>query len=139
MFTLLKFLDLLKEKIVVFDGAMGTNLMAQNLTLEDFGGANFENCSENLLYTRPDAVLKKFIGFSRSRARRDRNEHFRRQHVVLQEFGIADKAYDVNFRAAQMAKNWRMIFRPKKNRVLSPVRWDRERNCRRSDIFLISI
>jgi len=40
----MKFLDLLKEKIVVFDGAMGTNVMAQNLTLDDFGGAHFENC-----------------------------------------------------------------------------------------------
>ena len=36
------FLDTLKERIVVFDGAMGTNLQVQNLTLEDFGGLRFE-------------------------------------------------------------------------------------------------
>jgi methionine synthase I (cobalamin-dependent) len=74
------FLDLLKEKIVVFDGAMGTNLMSQNLTLDDFGGANFENCSENLIYTRPDAVLKCSSRFSGSRFGCHRNEHLRRQH-----------------------------------------------------------
>jgi 5-methyltetrahydrofolate--homocysteine methyltransferase len=99
-----KFLDLLKEKIVVFDGAMGTNLMAQNLTLDDFGGANFENCSENLLYTRPDAVLNVHRAFLEVGSDVIETNTFGGNTVVLQEFGIADKAYDVNFRAAQMAK-----------------------------------
>jgi 5-methyltetrahydrofolate--homocysteine methyltransferase len=100
-----KFLELLKEKIVVFDGAMGTNLMAQNLTLDDFGGANFENCSENLLYTRPDAVLNVHRAFLEVGSDVIETNTFGGNTVVLQEFGIADKAYDVNFRAAQMAKN----------------------------------
>jgi 5-methyltetrahydrofolate--homocysteine methyltransferase len=99
------FLDLLKEKIVVFDGAMGTNLMAQNLTIDDFGGANFENCSENLLYTRPDAVLNVHRAFLEVGSDVIETNTFGGNTVVLQEFGIADKAYDVNFRAAQMAKN----------------------------------
>ena len=51
-----KFLELLKEKIVIFDGAMGTYLQSLNLSIDDWGGPNFENCSENLLYTRPDAI-----------------------------------------------------------------------------------
>jgi 5-methyltetrahydrofolate--homocysteine methyltransferase len=50
--------------------------------------------------------------------------------VVLQEFGIADKAYDVNFRAAQMAKNLANDFSTNDKPRLSQVRWDRERNCR---------
>ncbi len=101
----MKFLDLLKEKVVVFDGAMGTNLMAQNLTLEDFGGANFENCSENLIYTRPDAVLNVHRAFLEVGSDVIETNTFGGNTIVLQEFGIADKAYDVNFRAAQMAKN----------------------------------
>ena len=100
-----KILDLLKEKIVVFDGAMGTNLMAQDLTLEDFGGANFENCSENLIYTRPDAVLNVHRAFLEAGSDVIETNTFGGNTIVLQEFGIADKAYDVNFRAAQMAKN----------------------------------
>lgn len=98
------FLDLLKEKIVVFDGAMGTNLMAQNLTIDDFGGPNFENCSENLLYTRPDAVLNVHRAFLEVGSDVIETNTFGGNTIVLQEFGIADKAYDVNFRAAQMAK-----------------------------------
>jgi 5-methyltetrahydrofolate--homocysteine methyltransferase len=101
----MKFLDLLKEKIVVFDGAMGTNLMAQDLTLEDFGGANFENCSENLIYTRPDAVLNVHQAFLEVGSDVIETNTFGGNTVVLQEFGIADKAYDVNLKAAQMAKN----------------------------------
>jgi len=100
-----KFLELLKEKIIVFDGAMGTNLMAQNLTLDDFGGANFENCSENLIYTRPDAVLNVHRAFLEVGSDVIETNTFGGNTVVLQEFRIADKAYDVNFKAAQMAKN----------------------------------
>jgi 5-methyltetrahydrofolate--homocysteine methyltransferase len=99
-----KFLDLLKEKIIVFDGAMGTNLMAQDLTLDDFGGANFENCSENLIYTRPDAVLNVHQAFLEAGSDVIETNTFGGNTVVLAEFGIADKAFDVNFRAAQMAK-----------------------------------
>jgi len=58
-----KFLDLLKEKIIVFDGAMGVSLQVMNLSIDDWGGPQFENCSENLLYTRPDAVEKVHTSF----------------------------------------------------------------------------
>lgn len=98
------FLDLLKEKIVVFDGAMGSNLQSQNLTIEDWGGANFENCSENLLYTRPDAIETVHVGFLEAGVDVIETNSFGGGEVVLQEFGIADKAYDVNKKAAELAK-----------------------------------
>ncbi|HEX8636494.1 MAG TPA: homocysteine S-methyltransferase family protein, partial [Pyrinomonadaceae bacterium] len=98
------FLELLKEKVVVFDGAMGSNLQAQNLTIEDWGGAEFENCSENLLYTRPDAIEKVHLGFLEAGVDVIETNSFGGGEVVLQEFGIADKAYDVNKKAAELAK-----------------------------------
>ena len=57
------FLNTLRDRIVVFDGAMGTNLQVQNLTLDDFGGLRFEGCNEHLLITRPDAVEKVHTAF----------------------------------------------------------------------------
>lgn len=99
------FLDLLKEKIVVFDGAMGSNLQSQNLSIEDWGGANFENCSENLLYTKPEAIEKVHTGFLEVGCDVIETNSFGGGEVVLQEFGIADKAYDVNKLAASFAKN----------------------------------
>ena len=98
------FLELLKEKVVVFDGAMGSNLQAQNLTIDDWGGANFENCSENLLYTKPDAIAQVHLGFLDAGVDVIETNSFGGGEVVLAEFGIADKAYDVNLKAAQLAK-----------------------------------
>ena len=98
------FLDLLKEKIVVFDGAMGTYLQSLNLTLDDWGGANFENCSENLLYTRPDAIEQVHASFLEVGCDVIETNSFGGSEVVLAEFGIVEKTYEVNFRAAELAK-----------------------------------
>src|SRR5687768_7363110 len=98
------FLDLLKEKVVVFDGAMGTYLQSLNLSIDDWGGPNFENCSENLLYTRPDAIEKVHTGFLDVGCDVIETNSFGGSEVVLTEFGIAEKTYDVNLKAAQLAK-----------------------------------
>ncbi|HEX9930402.1 MAG TPA: methionine synthase [Pyrinomonadaceae bacterium] len=100
----MNFLDLLKEKIIVFDGAMGSNLQSQNLTIDDWGGANFENCSENLLYTKPEAIEKVHLSFLEIGCDVIETNSFGGSEVVLAEFGIADKAYDVNRKAAELAK-----------------------------------
>jgi 5-methyltetrahydrofolate--homocysteine methyltransferase len=98
------FLDLVKDKIIVFDGAMGVSLQGMNLSIDDWGGPQFENCSENLLYTRPDAVEKVHTSFLDVGCDVIETNSFGGSEVVLAEFGIADKAYDVNKRAAELAK-----------------------------------
>lgn len=98
------FLELLKEKIIVFDGAMGTYLQSLNLPIEDWGGPNFENCSENLLYTRPDTIEAVHTAFLDVGCDVIETNSFGGSEVVLVEFGIADKTYDVNLKAAQLAK-----------------------------------
>ncbi len=98
------FLDLLKERIVVFDGAMGSNLQALDLSIDDWGGPNFENCSENLLYTRPDAIETVHRSFLDVGCDVIETNSFGGSEVVLAEFGIADKTYDVNKKAAELAK-----------------------------------
>jgi 5-methyltetrahydrofolate--homocysteine methyltransferase len=98
------FLELLKEKIIVFDGAMGVSLQAANLSIDDWGGPNFENCSENLLYTRPDVVEQVHKSFLDIGCDVIETNSFGGSEVVLTEFGIADKTYDVNKKAAELAK-----------------------------------
>jgi 5-methyltetrahydrofolate--homocysteine methyltransferase len=97
-------LETLKERIVVFDGAMGTNLQVQNLTLDDFGGPRFEGCNENLLVTRPDAVEKVHAGFLDVGCDVIETNSFNGTPVDFAEYGVADKAYDMNVLAAQVAK-----------------------------------
>src|SRR5437773_9360084 len=98
------FLNLLKEKIIVFDGAMGSNLQGLNLSIDDWGGPQFENCSENLLYTRPDAIEKVHRSFLDVGCDVIETNSFGGSEVVLAEFGIVEKTYDVNKKAAELAK-----------------------------------
>jgi 5-methyltetrahydrofolate--homocysteine methyltransferase len=97
-------LDAIKERIVVFDGAMGTNLQVQNLTLDDFGGPRFEGCNENLLVTRPDAVENVHTAFLEVGCDVIETNSFNGTPVDFAEYGIADQAYDMNVRAARLAK-----------------------------------
>ncbi|MBA2378530.1 MAG: homocysteine S-methyltransferase family protein, partial [Blastocatellia bacterium] len=98
------FLDLLNERVVVFDGAMGSSLQSLDLTVEDWGGPNFENCSENLLYTRPDAIETVHSNFLEVGCDVIETNSFGGSEVVLAEFGIVEKTYDVNRKAAELAK-----------------------------------
>jgi 5-methyltetrahydrofolate--homocysteine methyltransferase len=50
------FLNILKQKIIVFDGATGTHLQGQNLTADDFGGEHYDGCNEYLVVSQPSAV-----------------------------------------------------------------------------------
>ena len=98
------FLELLRDNIIVFDGAMGASLQSANLSIDDWGGPNFENCSENLLYTRPDVVERVHTSFLDVGCDVIETNSFGGSEVVLTEFGIADKTYDVNKKAAELAK-----------------------------------
>jgi 5-methyltetrahydrofolate--homocysteine methyltransferase len=100
----MNFLDLLKDKVVVFDGAMGTYLQSLNLSIDEWGGPQFENCSENLLYTRPDAIERVHSAFLEAGCDVIETNSFGGSEVVLSEFGIADKTYEVNFKAASLAR-----------------------------------
>jgi len=96
------FLDTLKERIVVFDGAMGTNIQVQNLTPDDFGG--LDGCNEYLVVTKPEAVEKVHAGFLEVGCDVIETDTFGAASIVLAEYEIADKAYELNLKAAQLAK-----------------------------------
>ena len=98
------FLNTLKDRIVVFDGAMGTNLHAQDLTVEDYGGPQFEGCPEHLLISMPEAVEKVHAGFLEVGCDVVETDSFGSTSIVLAEYQIADLAYELNVKAAQLAK-----------------------------------
>ncbi|HEV2803014.1 MAG TPA: methionine synthase [Pyrinomonadaceae bacterium] len=98
------FLQTLKERIVVFDGAMGTNLQTQNLTVDDYGGAQFEGCPEYLLVSRPSAVERVHAGFFEVGCDVVETNSFGAIPYVLDEYGIGHMAYDLNVRAAELAR-----------------------------------
>lgn len=93
-----------KRPVVVFDGAMGTNLQVQELTAEDFGGAEYEGCNEYLVHTKPEAVATVHRGFLAAGADVVETDTFGGTSIVLAEYDLADQAYYLNKTAAELAK-----------------------------------
>lgn len=99
-----KFLDLLKEKIIVFDGATGTHLQGQNLTADDFGGEHLNGCNEYLVVSKPSAVELVHKDYLEAGADVIETDTFGSMSIVLAEYNIAERAYELSFKAAQIAK-----------------------------------
>lgn len=93
-----------KRPVVVFDGAMGTNLQVQELTADDFGGAEYEGCNEYLVHTKPEAVATVHRGFLAAGADVVETDTFGGTSIVLAEYDLADQAYYLNKAAAELAK-----------------------------------
>ena len=93
-----------ERPVIVFDGAMGTNLQAQNLTADDFGGPQYEGCNEYLVHTNPEAVAKVHRDFFAAGADVVETDTFGGTSIVLAEYDLADKAYYLNKTAAELAK-----------------------------------
>ncbi|MEE3718144.1 methionine synthase [Tumidithrix elongata RA019] len=91
--------------VLVFDGAMGTNLQTQNLTAEDFGGAEYEGCNEYLVITNPAAVAKVHRDFLAAGADVIETDTFGGTSIVLAEYDLADRAYELSKKAAELAKS----------------------------------
>ena len=98
------FLDILKEKIVVFDGATGTHIQGQNLTSEDFGGEGLNGCNEYLVVSKPSAVETMHRDYLEAGCDVIETDTFGGTPIVLAEYDLADRAYELNLKAAQIAK-----------------------------------
>ncbi|HWP81629.1 MAG TPA: methionine synthase [Bacteroidota bacterium] len=98
------FLQLLKEKTIVFDGATGTHLQNQNLTPDDFGGEKLVGCNEYLVISKPSAVEKVHRDYLEAGCDVIETNSFGSTSIVLSEYNIPHLAYELNFRSAQIAK-----------------------------------
>ena len=96
--------DALASRILILDGAMGTMLQEHNPTAEDFGGLHLENCNENLCRTRPDWIVDIHRAYLAAGSDIIETNSFQGSPIVLAEFGLADKAHEINVLAAQLAR-----------------------------------
>src|SRR5215475_8396511 len=96
--------ELLSQRILVLDGAMGTMLQQRNLTAADFGGPALEGCNENLVRTRPDIVLDIHRTYFEAGADIVETNTFGGAPIVLAEYGLAYNAHLLNKRAAELAR-----------------------------------
>ena len=82
----------LQERILVMDGAMGTALQARKLTPSDFGGLMFEDCYENLIFTRPDIVQDIHEEYLKAGCDIIETNTFGSTPYVLDKFGLGHLA-----------------------------------------------
>ncbi|WP_297756821.1 methionine synthase [Thermosynechococcus sp.] len=103
--SFLEYLHAEPRRVIVFDGAMGTNLQAQNLTAEDFGGKEYEGCNEYLVISKPEAVAKVHRDFLAAGADVIETDTFGSSAIVLSEYNLGDRAYEISKKAAELAKS----------------------------------
>jgi 5-methyltetrahydrofolate--homocysteine methyltransferase len=96
------FLQLVKERVIVYDGAMGTNIQKRNPTLDDYWGK--ENCSEVLVLSRPEIIRDIHADFYRVGCDVVETNTFGGSSIVLGEFDLADRVREINVKAAQLAR-----------------------------------
>ncbi|MFM7063181.1 MAG: methionine synthase [Actinomycetes bacterium] len=98
------YLDVVANKVVVFDGGAGTWLQQQGLTADDFGGPELEGCNELLVDTRPDVIKRLHTEYFAAGADVVETDSFGSFRVPLGEYDLADRATELNVKAARIAR-----------------------------------
>src|SRR5438270_325543 len=99
-----RYLDELNRRVLVYDGAMGTNIQRYHLTADDFGGKAFEGCNDYLVLTRPDVIQEIHESFLKVGCDVVETCTFQSTPRRLHEWGLGDKVRDVNVAAARLAR-----------------------------------
>ena len=98
------YLEAVAERVIVFDGAFGTYVQGLDLTADDFGGPVLEGCNEMLCLTRPDVIAGMHDAFFAVGVDAVETATFGSFSTVLNEYGVADQAYEINVAAARIAR-----------------------------------
>ena len=94
----------LSHRILVMDGAMGTEIQACGLGPDDFGGAEYEGCNEYLNITRPDVIAEIHRSYLAAGADIIETNTFGATALVLGEYSLAEQARRINREAAAIAR-----------------------------------
>ncbi len=103
-YTNRRYLDALEERVLIFDGAMGTNLQKMNLTAHEFGGERTVGCNDYLVLSYPQAPLNVHRSFLETGVDVIETCTFRSNRLTLGEYGLADKVDLINRTAASIAR-----------------------------------
>src|SRR6266851_9580262 len=96
------FLQTVNERVVIYDGAMGTSIQTRNPSVDDFWGK--EGCNELLVLSRPDIIKDIHGSFLKVGCDVVETDTFGATRVVLAEYDLQDKTAEINIAAAKLAK-----------------------------------
>ena len=98
------FLNTLSQRVLVYDGAMGTNLQKMKLTVEHFGGERTFGCNDYLVLSYPTAVETVHRSFLEVGVDAIETNTFRSNRITLGEYGLAERVMEINRAAASLAR-----------------------------------
>jgi len=99
-----RYLDELNRRVLIYDGAMGTNIQRYHLSAEDFGGKALEGCNDHLVLTRPDVIQEIHESFLKVGCDVVETCTFQSTPRRLHEWGLGDKVREINVAAARLAR-----------------------------------
>src|SRR5258707_5504426 len=99
-----QFLDALAHRVLIYDGAMGTNIQRYQLNAEDYGGQATEGCNEYLVLTKPSVIEEIHTGFLEAGCDVIETDSFTASRLKLDEYGLGELTHEINLTAARMAR-----------------------------------
>jgi 5-methyltetrahydrofolate--homocysteine methyltransferase len=99
-------LEALEQQVLVYDGAMGTQIQAAELTPTDFtyAGNHLDGCNEILNLTRPDVIEAIHARYLDAGADLIETNTFGSTSIVLAEYGVQELVYEISLAAAKIAR-----------------------------------
>ena len=104
-YTNRRYLDTLEKRVLIYDGAMGTNLQTQNLSAEHFGGEEYNGCNDYLVISYPQAVEKVHRSFLEVGVDVIETDTFRANRITLLDYGLEGEVLNINRAAAKLARD----------------------------------
>lgn len=98
------YLEALRERVLIYDGAMGTSIDTFNLTAEDYGGEATNGNRDYLVITRPDVIGKIHASFLEAGADVLETNTFQSTRLRLEEWGLGERTTEINQAAARLAR-----------------------------------
>jgi 5-methyltetrahydrofolate--homocysteine methyltransferase len=98
------YLDALKHRILLFDGAMGTQIMARELAPADYGGEKTDGCPEILVLTRPDVIRDIHSEYLAAGADVLETDTFTGTRLKLDDYALGERTHEINVAAARLAR-----------------------------------
>ena len=99
------YLEALRERVLIYDGAMGTSIDTFDLTAEDYGGEATNGNRDYLVITRPDVISAIHASFMDAGADVLETCTFQSTRLRLEEWGLGDRVHEINMAAARLARD----------------------------------
>jgi 5-methyltetrahydrofolate--homocysteine methyltransferase len=96
------FLETVRERVVIYDGAMGTQILGRNLSPDDFWGK--PDCTEILVLSRPEVIKDIHASYFKAGADVVETDTFNGSRIMLGEHGLGAQVHEINKRGAQIAR-----------------------------------